>query len=104
MTSIFKRDDVWTGMLLGLIIPIIVYGILFLIYTFMDSIGLFSDIGFADNFRTRTLSLIAICSNLVLMQSYRRTYRNETIRGILVASMVLVIIWFVRYGLKILKF
>ena len=40
MISIFKRDDVWTGMLLGLIIPIVVYGILFLIYTFMDS-GMF---------------------------------------------------------------
>ena len=104
MISIFKRDDVWTGMLLGLIIPIVVYGILFLIYTFMDSVGLFSDVGFAENFRTRTLSLIAICSNLILMQSYRRSYRNETIRGILISSMVLVAVWFVRYGLKILQF
>ena len=104
MISIFKRDDVWTGMLLGLIIPIVVYGILFLIYTFMDSVGLFSDVGFAENFRTRTLSLIAICSNLILMQSYRRSYRNETIRDILISSMVLVAVWFVRYGLKILQF
>ncbi len=89
-------------MALGLIVPAGVYGILFLLYTFLDSIGLFSDVGFAEDFRTRTLGLISICANLVLMQTYRKSYRHETIRGILIASMALVVVWFFLYGIKIL--
>ena len=104
MTSFFKRDSVWTGLVIGIIIPIAVYGILFLIYAFLESMGVFSDVGFADDFRTRTLGLISICSNLILMQTFRKSYRNETIRGILIASMFLVIVWFLKFGIKILHF
>jgi hypothetical protein len=104
MTAFLKRDSVWTGMAMGIVVPIVVYGILFLLYSFLDSIGIFSDIGFADDFRTRTLGLISICSNLVLMQFLRKSYRNETTRGILIASMILVVIWFLRFGIKILHF
>ncbi len=104
MTSFIKQDSVWTGLVIGLIVPIVVYGILFLVYTFLDSVGVFSDVGFADDFRTRTLGLISICANLILMQTFRKSYRNETIRGILIASMILVIAWFLKFGIKILHF
>jgi hypothetical protein len=104
MTAFLKRDSVWTGMVMGIMVPVVVYGILFLLYSFMDSIGVFSDIGFAEDFRTRTLGLISICANLVLMQFLRRSYRNETMRGILIASMILVVAWFLKFGIKILHF
>jgi len=102
MNSFFKRDSVWTGLVIGIILPVLVYAVLFLLYSFLDSIGVFSDIGFAEDFRTRTLGLISICSNLILMQTFRKSYRNETIRGILIGSMILVIIWFFKFGIKIL--
>ena len=103
MNSFFKRDSVWTGLVIGILLPVVVYGVLFLLYAFLDSMGVFSDIGFAEDFRTRTLGLIAICSNLILMQTFRKSYRNETIRGILIASMILVIAWFFKFGIKILN-
>lgn len=98
-----QQDSVWTGMIYGIVLPVVVYGILFLLYAFLDTMGVLSDIGFAEDFRTRTLGLVAICSNLILMQTFRKSYRNEIIRGILISSMVLVIIWFFRYGIKILQ-
>jgi hypothetical protein len=104
MNSFFKRDSVWTGLVIGIVLPVAVYGVLFLLYSFLDAAGVFSDVGFAEDFRTRTLGLISICSNLILMQTIRRSYRNETIRGILIASMILVIIWFFKFGIKILHF
>ena len=100
-----KKDSVWIGIGFGLLFPAIVYGVLLLIYTLLDKLGVFSDVGFADDFRTRTLALIAICTNLVVMQSYRTShFRHETIRGLLIASMLLVGIWFFTFGIKILKF
>jgi len=104
MNSFFKRDSVWTGLVIGLLLPVIVYGTLFLLYSFLDTLGVFSDVGFAEDFRTRTLGLISICSNLILMQTIRKSYRNELTRGILIASMILVMIWFFKYGIKILHF
>ncbi len=88
-----------------LIIPIVVYWVLLLIYQLMDSLGVFSDVGFAEDFRTRTLALIAICSNLIFMQTFRKSHhRYETTRGILIASMILVGIWFWKFGFKMLQF
>ena len=103
MTSIIKRDSFWLGFGAGLIVPVIVYGVLLTLYQLLDSMGVLSDIGFAEDFRLRTLALFSICSNLILMQRYRRSYHHETIRGILMASMLLVGIWFWMFGLKILE-
>lgn len=105
MIDFLKKDSVWFGLVLGIVCPILVYLLLLMIYSFMDSVGVFSDYGFAEDFRTRTLALIAICSNLVIMQSYRKSYKyHETIRGALIASMLLVGIWFWKFGYKMLQF
>ena len=103
MREELKRDSVWNGIAFGILLPIVVYGILWLLYAFLDTIGVLTDVGFAEDFRTRTLSLVAICSNLILMQSYRKSFRNETVRGTLIASMILVFIWFMKFGIKILN-
>ena len=105
MMTILKKDSVWVGMGIGLICPVVLYGILLLIYTLLDKAGVFSDVGFAEDFRTRTLALVAICVNLLVMQSFRKSHRHhETIRGMLIASMILVSIWFLKFGFKMLKF
>jgi uncharacterized protein YybS (DUF2232 family) len=105
MIPFFKKDSVWFGLIIGLIIPAIVYAILLLLYHFLDTVGVFSNTGFAEDFRTRTLALISICSNLIIMQTYRKMHRNhETIRGVLIASMILVVIWFFKFGMKMLQF
>jgi hypothetical protein len=103
MTPFIKRDSVWFGIGVGLLVPAAVYALLITIYTVLDSMGIFSDIGFAEDFRIRTIALISICANLVMMQRFRNSYRHETIRGVLIASMILVVIWFFIFGIKILN-
>lgn len=105
MKPMLNRDSVWFGLAIGMIIPIIVYALLLLLYHFLDTVGVFNNIGFAEDFRTRTLALVSICTNLVIMQTFRKMHRNhETIRGILIASMILVGIWFWKFGIKLLQF
>lgn len=103
MTPFVKKDSVWFGIAVGLLVPAAIYALLITIYTLLDSMGIFSDVGFAEDFRIRTLALFSICANLVLMQRFRNSYRHETMRGILIASMVLVVIWFFIFGIKILN-
>ena len=103
MTPLIKKDSLLLGLGIGILIPAGVYAILLTLYTLLDSIGVFSDIGFAEDFRIRTLALFAICSNLIVMQRFKNSYRHETMRGILMASMILVVIWFFVFGIKIMK-
>lgn len=103
MTPLIKRDSFWLGLGAGLLVPGIAYALLLTIYQLLDSMGVLSDIGFAEDFRIRTLALFSICGNLFLMQRYRNSYHQETIRGILMASMLLVGIWFWIFGLKIMQ-
>lgn len=103
MTPLVQKDSVWLGLGIGLIVPAAVYALLLTIYTLLDTMGIFSDVGFAEDFRIRTLALFAICGNLVLMQRFRRSYKNETMRGVLIASMILVVIWFFLFGMKIIR-
>lgn len=105
MISILRKDSVWVGLAIGILIPVGVYGILRLLYQLLDAAGILSDVGFAEDFRTRTLALVAICSNLILMQTFRkRHFQHEAIRGMLVASMLLVAIWFWMFGFNMLQF
>lgn len=104
MMAILKKDSVWVGLAIGLICPVVLYGLLLLLYYFLEKVGVFSDIDFADDFRTRTLALVSICSNLLIMQLFRKSHRqHETTRGMLIASMILVGLWFLKFGIKILN-
>jgi putative effector of murein hydrolase LrgA (UPF0299 family) len=104
MIPVLKRDSVWVGLVIGIVCPVALYGLLLLLYYFLETVGVFSEIGFAEDFRTRTLALVSICANLLIMQSYRKSHRHhETIRGLLIASMILVGIWFWKFGIKILQ-
>jgi hypothetical protein len=103
MTPFIKKDSVWFGIGVGLLVPAAIYALLITIYTLLDSMGIFSDVGFAEDFRIRTLALFAVCANLIMMQRFRNSYRHETMRGILIASMLLVVIWFFIFGIKILN-
>ena len=103
MIEFIKKDSFWLGLGAGLLLPGAIYGVLLIIYQLLESMGTLSDIGFAEDFRLRTLALFSICANLILMSRYRRSYHHETIRGILMASMLLVGIWFWIFGIKILQ-
>jgi hypothetical protein len=105
MSTLMKKDSFVMGLLLGLAVPVVVYGLLRLLYALMDSLGVFSDVGFAEDFRTRTLMLFAICANIIASRFFLKSqYHSETIRGMLFASMLLVLVWFVKFGVKMLSF
>ena len=102
-TSPFKRNTVWTGIAIGIGIPVLTYAVLLSLYTLLDKAGIISDVGFAEDFRTRTLGLVSICANLFVIRFRRKLYEHETVRGMLIATMILVGIWFWQFGFNILR-
>jgi hypothetical protein len=92
------RDSFMFGFILALIFPVVMYGVLLAIYDGLEDVLLASDLGFAEDFRTRTLMLIAICCNLILFHLYQKWGRDTTMRGMVFPTLLFVVYWFVMYG------
>ena len=54
-------------------------------------------------FRERSLALIGICLNIIPMNYFRKRYYNKALRGLVVGTFVLAIVWFFRYGQDLLN-
>ena len=96
--TFFKRNNLLLGLALGICVPVALYGILLTIYDFMENQNLLANVSFSPTFRSRTLALVAICINLVLMRMFSRSYASDSMRGEVLATLVLVIIWVVRFA------
>lgn len=96
--SPFDRNSRMLGFLLGLIIPIVVFGVLYLIFEGMESMNWVSSEGFRPKFRERTLSIIAIGLNAVLLNYYKKRRATETMRGIAIVTFIFVTIWLALFS------
>lgn len=79
----FRRNNLNIGLGLGILVPMTVFGLLF---------GLTGLAGL--NFKTRSLALIAICLNMLLVSNFRKNRANESIRGLVIATVVMAFVWF----------
>jgi hypothetical protein len=96
--NVLDRDSFALGFALALIFPVVMYGVLLALYDTLEGLLLASDLGFAEDFRTRTLILIAICCNLILFHLYQKWGRDTTTRGMVLPTLMFVVYWFVKYG------
>ncbi len=96
--SFLKQDRFLTGLALGFIIPFVGYAILISIYDWLEQSGFASTVGFADSFRERTLGLIAICLNLTAFHFFKKHKLDNSMRGVVIPTMVYVIFWIYRFS------
>jgi hypothetical protein len=96
-----NRNALWIGLLLGILVPTLTYTILLQVFTLLEIKGAASSTGFSPNFRERTLGIVALASNLFLLNIYRRRRWEQTMRGIVVATTLLALAWLYVYGLKL---
>ena len=96
-----NRNELWVGLLLGLLIPILTYTLLLQIFSILEVKGAASGVGFSENFRERTLAIVALATNLFLLSFYRRRRWDKTMRGIVIATTLLALGWLYVYGMKL---
>lgn len=95
-----QRNQLSTGLIIGLLLPIVVFAILYQVFSLLERGGAASSIGLSENFRERTLAIVAIAINLLPVNLYQKRRWNEALRGVVIATAVLAVIWVVRYGAK----
>lgn len=92
-----KNDHLLLGVIVGLLLPALGY---FLALQSNDWIGRAISRPFA--FKESTVFLVGICSNLLGISYFHRRYYRNALRGIVMVTMLMAIVWFLRFGTDIL--
>jgi hypothetical protein len=99
----WKNNNIWAGLALGIILPILGFGILQLIFDQLEAMEILTDdTGFSPSFRGRTLAIVALCINLLPLNRFQKLRMTDSIRGLVLATGVYIILWLVFYGQYIL--
>ena len=96
-----NKNSILLGIILGVLIPFIGYALLLEIYDQLDAHGFISDVGMSENFRNRTIALLAICLNLIPFLIYNRMWYIKSMRGIIFPTVIYAFAWVMVYGLKL---
>lgn len=83
-----NRNNIYFGIGMALLCALLVHGIL----------GSLANWGGKIILRERTVALIAICANLLLLQHFRTRFMGEALRGVAVATVAMAMLWLFIYG------
>ncbi len=98
-----KYDNVLTGIIVGVVVPIVAYGLLIFIYDILDDLDILHAQGLAPNFRERTIGLLALVTNLIPLQFFSKKYCQNAMRGIVFPTLIYVCLWMYFYGRELLN-
>ncbi len=98
----FNRNAIWLGLLLGLAIPFVGYALLLTLFEQLDAAGLLSSKGFSANFRQRTLTIVALCLNVIPFNYFYKRRHLDSMRGIAVVTVLYAVAWVIYYGNELL--
>ena len=94
----FKRNHIITGLVPGLLLPIAIYALLYALFGLLEAKGAASGEGLAANFRERTLAIVALAINVWLIHLFKKRRWEDAMRGVVVATGVLALVWLIRFG------
>jgi len=97
-----RSDNIFTGIIAGLIVPVIAFGTLSWFWYQFTEMGTFSDDDFSPGFKVRTLGLLSIAANLILIRYFQNRYALQSVRGTLIPTFIFVIVWILYFARAIL--
>ncbi len=89
----FWRNEIWIGLIIGLILPILGYGILYGVFAFLDRADAVSDIGLSEDFRLRTIGIVAIAINAIALNKFQKNRADQSMRGVVIVTFLYVLAW-----------
>lgn len=98
----FNRNDVMPALILGILLPLAGFAILYQLFSLLEMWGAASGTGLSANFRERTLAIVAIALNLLPLNVYKRRRWENAMRGIVIATAILSVLWVLRYGVHLI--
>ena len=96
--AIWKKNSLWIGLAIGLLFPLFGFSIVYGIFDLMVSSGIMDEANMSwQGKRMRTIVVIGICTNVFWIRKLNGPYTSETLRGVIIGTMLLAIGWFIIY-------
>ncbi len=93
-----ERDSIFTGIILGIIAPVVGYLLIEQLFNVLIHFGLMDGVtGNAVGRRLRTISLLAICFNLIPFNYAKKNFYDYTLRGIVFPTILYVGFWVYKF-------
>jgi len=97
--SLLEKNNLALGAAIGLVSPLLGFGFVFLLFGLMVHLGIMDEAGSnTSSQRFRTMALLAICTNIFWIRKMNQPFTLQTLRGIILVTMVLCAIWFFQYS------
>jgi len=96
--DILNQNKLIIGLVSGLLIPFVAYAIFDMIYDYGDTAGWFNNSNISETFRDRTKGLLAIATNLITINVFRRKRHENSMRGVVLATGLYVMVWVFVFG------
>lgn len=96
-----RKDSIGLGILVGLIVPVVGYGLLLLLGQWLE-VSLDTGDAKAVSLRPRTLAVLALCFNLLPVAIFQRNKHFESIRGMIFPTVGYAVAWLVLFGKYVL--
>lgn len=97
----FYRNEIWVGLLIGLLLPLCSFVFLYEIFSLLEAKGAASGAGLSNNFRERTLAIVAIALNIFPLNVYKKRRWELSMRGVVIATALMAVVWVARYGIAL---
>ena len=88
-----REDKLMVGIITGILVPVLTYGVLTFIFHSLTQIGLMDPTGFSPTWRQRTISLLAICANLIPFNLHKKARHDYAMRGLVFPTVIMVVVW-----------
>ena len=93
-----NKDKVWIGLIIGFRCAVCsLWSFTYSVYDQLDNLEITDPVGMGDNYRQRTVGLLAIAANIIPINIFKRRYEINKMRGIMMATMVYVVLWLYMY-------
>ena len=96
--DIYKKNSLPIGLAIGLLFPLFGFSLVYGIFDLLVSSGMMDEAAMTlKSKRMRTISLIGICVNVFWIRKYNQRYTGQTLRGVVIGTMILCAGWFLLY-------
>lgn len=98
-----REDNIMIGIAIGVTVPVLGYLLVDGLLGLLETLGVRGMGQSIITFKERSMMLIALCANLIPFWFQGKLRNDNTMRGILIATAIYSIAWFIFYGTEILN-
>jgi hypothetical protein len=96
--KMLDKDSIILGVFLGLAIPFVGYALILTLFEQIAAAEWLNPETRTISFRSRTIAVLAICLNIIPFKIYQKRWQENTMRGIIIATLVYVGVWVYQFA------